>query len=105
MSVLRIKAKVGNLLVPGNMGTWPDVRRRLNRLLAGWAAYFCHGTCSSAYEAIDRQVYDRVRRFLCRRHKVQGRGTNRFSRDHVFGELEVLRLQRVRRVPTPWALR
>jgi RNA-directed DNA polymerase len=104
-SVLRIKTKVRDLLQPGNMGTWPSVRKRLNRLLAGWAAYFCHGTCAPAYEAVDRQVYDRVRRFLCRRHKVQGRGTNRFSREQVFGELEVLRLQRVRRAPTPWALR
>jgi RNA-directed DNA polymerase len=104
-SVLRIKTKVRDLLQPGNVGTWPSVRKRLNRLLAGWAAYFCHGTCAPAYEAVDRQVYDRVRRFLCRRHKVQGRGTNRFSREQVFGELEVLRLQRVRRAPTPWALR
>jgi RNA-directed DNA polymerase len=104
-SVLRIKTKVRDILQPGNMGSWPDVRKRLNRLLAGWAAYFCHGTCSPAYEAVDRQVYDRVRRFLCRRHKVQGRGTNRFSKEHVFGELEVLRLQRVHRAPTSWALR
>src|ERR1700739_4382925 len=103
-SVLRIKTKVRDLLRPGNMGTWPSVRKSLNRLLAGWAAYFCHGTFAPAYEAIDRQVYDRVRRFLCRRHKVQGRGTNQFSRDQIFGELEVLRLQRVRRAPTPWAL-
>jgi RNA-directed DNA polymerase len=104
-SVLRIKTKVRDLLRPGNMGTWPSVRKSLNRLLAGWAAYFRHGTCAPAYEAVDRQVYDRVRGFLCRRHKVEGRGTNRFSREQVFGELEVLRLQRVRRAPTPWALR
>jgi hypothetical protein len=39
--------------------------------------------------------------------KAQGERTrtNRFSEEHVFGELAVLRLQRVRRVPTPWALR
>jgi RNA-directed DNA polymerase len=104
-SVLRIKTKVRGLLRPGNMGAWPDVRQRLNRLLAGWAAYFSHGTCAPAYEAVDRQVYDRVRHFLRRRHKVQGRGTKRFSREHVFGELQVLRLQRVRGAPPPWALR
>jgi RNA-directed DNA polymerase len=104
-SVLRIKTKVRDLLRPGNMGTWSSVRKSLNRLLAGWAAYFRHGTCAPAYEAVDRQVYDRVRGFLCRRHKVEGRGTNRFSREQVFGELEVLRLQRVRGAPTPWALR
>jgi RNA-directed DNA polymerase len=103
-SVLRIKTKVRDILQPRNMGAWPDVCKRLNRLLAGWAAYFSHGTRSPAYEAVDRQVYDRVRHFLCRRHKVQGRGTNRFSKDHVFGELAVLRLQSVRRVPPSRAL-
>jgi RNA-directed DNA polymerase len=103
-SVLRIKTKVRGLLRPGNMGAWPDVRKRLNRLLAGWAAYFSHGTCAPAYEGVDRQVYDRVRHFLRRRHKVKGRGTKQFSRERVFGELQVLRLRRVRGAPPPWAL-
>ena len=39
-----------------------------------------------------RYVVDRVRNFLRRRHKVQGRGTRRFSWDRVFGELGVSRL-------------
>lgn len=104
-SVLRIKTKVRSLLRPGNMGAWPEVRKRLNRLLAGWAAYFSHGTCAPAYEAVDRQVYDRVRHFLRRRHKVPGRGTKQFSREQVFGDLQVLRLRRVRCAPPPWALR
>ena len=34
-----------------------------------------------------------VRNFLTRRHKVQGRGTARFSDHVVFGELGVLRLR------------
>jgi len=104
-SVLRIKTKVRDILQPGNMGPWPEVCKRLNRLLAGWAAYFSHGTRSQAYEAVDRHVYDRVRHFLRRRHKVQGRGTNRFPREHVFGGLGVLRLQSVHRAPTSWARR
>ena len=41
-------------------------------------------------------VYDRVRSFLCKRHKAPGRGTRRFSRDHVYEELGVLRLRRGR---------
>jgi hypothetical protein len=52
--------------------------------------------------SLQRKLY---RKAKAERHKVQGRGTNQFSRDQVFGELEVLRLQRVRRAPTPWALR
>jgi hypothetical protein len=31
---------VHDLLRPGELGAWPDVRERLNALLRGWAAYF-----------------------------------------------------------------
>jgi RNA-directed DNA polymerase len=94
-SVQRIKTKIGDFLKPGNMGAWPVVRHRLNRLLIGWSAYFGYGTRLQAYRAIDNHVYDRVRHFLARRHKVQGRGTRRFSHDDVYGELGVLHLRRV----------
>ena len=60
-SVLRIKTKIGALLAPGNKGAWPEVRTRLNRLLVGWSAYFSYGGLASAYEAVDRHVYDRTR--------------------------------------------
>ena len=93
-SVQRIKAKMGDLLVPGNKGPWPEVRDRLNRLLSGWSAYFSYGTRVPAYRAVDDHVYDRVRNFLCRRHNVSRRGTSRFSFEDVFGELGVLRLMR-----------
>lgn len=94
-SVQRVKTKIGGVLKPGNMGAWPIVRDRLNRLLIGWSAYFGYGTRLQAYRAIDQYVYDHVRHFLVRRHNVQGRGTRRFSRDDVFGELGVMRLRRV----------
>src|SRR3974377_2550820 len=42
--VQRIKTKIGDMLRPRNKGAWPEVRNRLNRLLAGWAAYFGSGT-------------------------------------------------------------
>jgi RNA-directed DNA polymerase len=94
-SVQRVKTKIGGVLNPGNMGAWPTVRDRLNQLLIGWSAYFGYGTRLQAYRAIDQYVYDHVRHFLVRRHNVQGRGTRRFSRDDVFGELGVMRLRRV----------
>src|SRR5690242_20640614 len=70
-------AKVGNLLVAGNNDPWPEVRDTLNRFLLGWSNYFCHGTRRSAFRSADRYVYERVRDFLARRHKVAGRGTRR----------------------------
>ena len=104
-SVQRIKTKIGDLLVPGNLGTWPVVSGRLNRLLVGWSAYFSYGTRLQAYRAIDNHVYDCVRHFLVRRHKVQGRGTQRFPYADVFGELGVVHLRRVHLGPPPWVLR
>src|SRR5207342_2947392 len=83
-SVQRLKTKVGNLLVPGNNDPWPEVRDTLNSSLLGWSNYFCHGTCRSAFRSVDRYVYERVRDFLARRHKVAGRGTKRFSCDVVY---------------------
>jgi RNA-directed DNA polymerase len=100
-SVQRVKTKIGGVLKPGNMGAWPTVRDRLNRLLVGWSAYFGYGTRLQAYRAIDHYVYDRVRHFLVRRHNVQGRGTRRFSRDDVYGELGVMHLRRVHIGPPP----
>ena len=94
-SVQQFKTKVGNLLVPGNNDPWPEVRDTLNRSLLGWSNYFCHGTCRSAFRGVDQYVYERVRDFLARRHKMAGRGTKRFSRDVVYGERELLRLERL----------
>ena len=104
-SVQRFKTKVGELLVPGNKGSWPVVCDQLNSLLRGWSTYFSYGTRLSAYREIDNHVYDRVRHFLVRRHKVQGRGTQRFSHDTVFGELGVLHLRRVHIGPPSCASR
>jgi RNA-directed DNA polymerase len=98
-SVARIKQKVGDLLIPSNVGTWPEVRDRLNQILRGWSAYFSYGTRTQAYRAVDNYVYDRARHFLRRRHKVQSRGTTRFSDEVVFGELGVLRLRHVQLGP------
>ncbi len=91
-SVLRLRDKVGEILVHRNKGAWPEVRDRLNRLLRGWTSYFGYGTRLQAYRAIDHHVYDRVRNFLVHRHKVQRRGTHRLPAETVFGELGVLHL-------------
>ena len=46
-----------------------------------------------AYRAVDNFVAARVRGFLQRRHKVQSRGTRRFSDEVVFGQMGVVRLR------------
>ena len=94
-SVQRLKAKVRDLLVPGNNEPWQDVRDTLNRTLRGWSNYFCHGTRRPAFRGVDFYVRERVRAFLVRRHKVVGRGNHRFSFDVLHGERGVLCLERL----------
>jgi RNA-directed DNA polymerase len=95
-SVQRLKDKVTELLVPGNQGSWPEVRDQLKQLLRGWCGYFSYGSHYATDRVLECHIYDRVRAFLVRRHKVPTRGTNRFSKDAVFGVLGVPRLRHCR---------
>jgi RNA-directed DNA polymerase len=104
-SMQRFKTKAGEMLVPANVAPWEDVRDELNSMLLGWSHYFSYGATASAYKHVDWHVYQRVRDFLTRRHKVQGRGTARFSCEVVYGELGVIRLERLPRSYAPWAAR
>ena len=49
-----------------------------------------HMTGPKAYRSVDQYVFERVRRFLVRRHKVQGRGNRQFTFDVIHRELGVL---------------
>ena len=92
-SVSRIKETVGQHLVPGNVAPWEEVCERLNQILRGWQAYFNCGSTAKAYRAMDEHVYDKVRHFLRRRHKVWSHGTRPFPEERVYGSLGVCRLQ------------
>ena len=92
-SVARIKERVGDLLVASNVKPWEDVRKQLNQKLQGWRTYFSCGSTAKAYRAVDQYVYDAVRYFLRRRHKVTSQGTRQFPEERVFGDLGVVRLQ------------
>ena len=50
-----------------------ELVQRLNRKLVGWANYFCLGSVSKAYYAIEAHTTQRLRQWLCRKHKAQGR--------------------------------
>ena len=100
-SVQRLKVKVATILVPGNMEAWDEVCAALNRLLRGWCGYFSPGTHYVTDRAIESYLYDRVRNFLVRRHKVPSRGTRQFSKGAVFGPMGLPRLRHCR---TPGAM-
>jgi RNA-directed DNA polymerase len=94
-SVAKLRQKVGDLLVRQNVAPWPEVRDQLNRILRGWSNCFGYGTRLMADRAVDHYVYERVRYFLRRRHKVSSRGFTIFSDAVAFGKLGVLRLRDV----------
>jgi RNA-directed DNA polymerase len=82
-----------------------DVEERvgkLNRMMVGWANYFCLGPVSKAYRAIDRQARFRLRQWLRSKHKIQGAGTERFSDEYLYDTLGLVRLE-LRTRNFPWA--
>src|SRR6195256_2775635 len=65
---------------------------RLNRMLNGWANYFCLGPVSKAYRAVEQHAGKRLRQWLCAKHKVRGIGTGRFPDVHLHNVLGLVRL-------------
>jgi RNA-directed DNA polymerase len=74
----------------------------LNRVLVGWANYFSLGPVSKAYRAVDSHTTERLRRWLCKKHKRPGQGTARFPDEHLYDVLGLQRLS-VRTRDLPWA--
>ncbi len=79
-----------------------DRVERLNRLLVGWANYFCLGPVSKAYRSVDHHARRRLRQWLCRKHKIQGRGLARFPDEYLNQTLGLVRLE-TRTRSFPWA--
>ena len=100
-SISRLRQKVGDLLTRGTVKPWPEARDHLNRILRGWTNYFGYGDTWQTNRAVDHYVYERVRQFLRRRHKVQSLGTTRFPIAAAFGKLGVVRLCAMKARPSP----
>jgi RNA-directed DNA polymerase len=94
----RLKDNVRFQLRPSNMAPIEQVVARLNRTVRGWANYFRFGTVAKMRSIVDRYVYDRMRHFLRRRHKVSSRGTSQFPGELVFGDLGVVSAQKLPRL-------
>jgi len=84
---------------------WADAEdriTRLNRLLTGWANYFCLGPVSKAYRLVDKYACHRLRQWLRAKHKLQGEEKSRFSDRVLEQRLGLVRLQAKTRT-FPWA--
>ncbi|WP_273703267.1 group II intron maturase-specific domain-containing protein, partial [Candidatus Accumulibacter vicinus] len=65
---------------------------RLNRKLIGWANYFCLGSVSPAYRAINTHVTQRLRRWLCKKHKISSTGWARYPNQYLYEQLGLVNL-------------
>ena len=90
--VQRFYAGLRDFLDRRNPLATKEVVYRVNSRLRGWAFYYSYGTVSRAYKKLDRLVADRLRAWLSDRHKVDGRGTRRFSDEVLYAEYGLLRL-------------
>jgi RNA-directed DNA polymerase len=75
---------------------------RLNRMMVGWANYFCLGPVSKAYRAVERHAWKRLRQWLCAKHQMSWPARKRFSAAGLHGELGLVRLTGRTR-SFPWA--
>jgi RNA-directed DNA polymerase len=80
-----------------------EVVQELNERLRGWANYYRLGTVSKIYQRLDDYATQRLRRWLCRKHKIRdSSGCRRYPDEYLYGHLGLVRLRVLRRKP-PWA--
>jgi group II intron reverse transcriptase/maturase len=75
---------------------------KLNRMMVGWANYFCLGPVSKAYRAVEQHARKRLRQWLCAKHKVSWPATKQFPDAALHDVLGLVRLT-VRTRSLPWA--
>ena len=92
-SILRMVAAISAQTERRDTGLKAEiVVERLNRMLTGWANYFCLGPVSKSYRVLDEHAARRLRRWLCKKHKVEYAGTKRFPYEYLHEILGLVRL-------------
>jgi RNA-directed DNA polymerase len=66
---------------------------RFNRMMRGWANYFCLGAVSAAYRIVDAHGCFRLRQWLGRRERVQGSSRSRYSEPYLRRTFGLLKLE------------
>jgi group II intron reverse transcriptase/maturase len=75
---------------------------KLNRMMIGWANYFCLGPVSKAYRAVEQHARKRLRQWLCAKHQVAWPATGRYPEAVLHEELGLVRMT-ARTRSLPWA--
>jgi RNA-directed DNA polymerase len=89
----------------GRDTVWQDSKTivaRLNRMLIGWANYFCLGPVSKAYGAVDLHARRRLRRWLCDKHNEPRPAYKRFPEASLHSVFGLVQLPH-RTANLPWA--
>ena len=74
----------------------------LNRMMIGWANYFCLGPVSKAYRAVERHARKRLRQWLCAKHHKHGAAIKQFPEASMHDKFGLVRLT-TRTRSLPWA--
>jgi hypothetical protein len=83
----------------GRDKVWQDSKTvvdRLNRMMIGWANYFCLGPVRKAYSAVDLHARRRLRLWLCDKHKELRPAYQRFPEASLHSVYGLVRLPRRR---------
>src|SRR5467141_616202 len=75
---------------------------KLNRTMIGWANYFCLGTVSTAYRAVESHARKRLLQWLCAKHKLVWPAAKRFPEASLHDVLGLVCLTK-RPSNLPWA--
>ena len=94
-----ISTETGRTKLPLEPG---KVAETLNRIMNGWANYFCLGPVSKAYRVIERHARRRLRQWLCRKHQVRWPAIHRFPDRYIDQQLGLVRLSQ-RTASFSWA--
>ena len=70
------------------------VVNHLNRKLRGWGNYFSHGTVGRAYQVVNYHTENRLRQWLCAKHKEPSPGYTRYPGRHLYQSLGLVKLRR-----------
>jgi len=69
-----------------------ELVKKLNQQLNGWANYFCLGPVVRTYEVVLKHARRRLRRWLCRKHKVRHGEYARFPNEVLHHQLGLVQL-------------
>jgi RNA-directed DNA polymerase len=81
----------------GRSSLWLSVAdqvTRLNRTLRGWWNDFSHGTVGRAYQVVNNHAEERLRRWLCAKHKEPGPGYTRYPSRYLYQDLGLVKLRK-----------